>query len=85
MNPETTTDGESLATVCGYRSGDAIRFAAVFVENKGSVAGEARSRLSAADYQREFDRWTGQGYRPVALSAYAWDDDLRYAAIWSRP
>ena len=37
--------------------------------------------LSAAQYQAEFNEWTGKGYRPVIVESYL-EDGVRYAAVF---
>jgi len=49
-------------------------------------AGEwaARHGLSAADYQRQFDELTSQGFVPVWVSGYGNGDEARYAAVFQK-
>ena len=44
----------------------------------------ARHGLTGADYQSEFNRWTGAGYRLTSVSGYEENGDARYAAIWRK-
>ena len=44
----------------------------------------ARHGLSSADYQAEFNRWVGAGYRLVSVSGYDEAGAERYAAIWRK-
>ena len=54
---------------------------AVAAENPAWVA---RHGLSSADYQSEFNRWVGAGYRLVSVSGYDDAGAERYAAIWRK-
>ena len=54
---------------------------AVAAENPAWVA---RHGLSSADYQAEFNRWVGAGYRLVSVSGYDDAGAERYAAIWRK-
>lgn len=42
----------------------------------------ARHGLTSAQYQAEFDKWTGQGYRLTAVSGYEVNNADHYAAVW---
>src|SRR5262245_65051054 len=44
----------------------------------------ARHGLSGAEYQAEFNKWTGQGYRLEQVSGYGVGDQVFYAAIWEK-
>jgi hypothetical protein len=50
----------------------------------GSSAWVARHDLTGAQYQLEFDKWTGLGYRPTYVSGYAVGGSARYAAVWDK-
>lgn len=39
--------------------------------------------LTGAQYQAQFDKWTGQGYRPVIVESYL-DNGVRYAAVFKK-
>jgi hypothetical protein len=39
--------------------------------------------LTGAQYQGEFDKWTGKGYRPVIVESYL-DNGVRYAAVFKK-
>ena len=54
---------------------------ALAAENPAWVA---RHGLSSADYQAEFNRWVGAGYRLVSVSGYDDAGAERYAAIWRK-
>src|SRR5512142_1631059 len=44
----------------------------------------ARHGLSATDYQSEFNKWVGQGYRLTYVSGYSVNNQATYAAIWQQ-
>ncbi len=44
----------------------------------------ARHNLSSAQYQTEFNKWTGQGYRLAQVSGYSHNGQDRYAAIFEK-
>ncbi len=44
----------------------------------------ARHGLMATQYQGEFDKWAGQGYRLTWVSGYSVNGASRYAAIWEK-
>lgn len=58
------------------------RLASVFVDNQVG-AWQARHGLTAAQYQQEFDAWTGKGYVPVCVQAAgAHANAARFAAVF---
>jgi hypothetical protein len=69
--------------VAGYTVGGQDQYAAIF-EKSPSQGWAARHNIDGATYQREFDRWTRQGYRLVAVSGYNVNGTDRYAAIWEK-
>lgn len=78
-----TRAGFKPVHIAGYTVGRQDRYAAIF-EKSGSQGWAARHNIDAATFQREFDRWTGQGYRLVAVSGYNVNGQDRYAAIWEK-
>ncbi|MEF3366432.1 hypothetical protein V3H18_07785 [Methylocystis sp. 9N] len=78
-----TRAGFKPVHIAGYAVGRQDRYAAIF-EKSGSQGWAARHNIDAATFQREFDRWTGQGYRLVAVSGYNVNGQDRYAAIWEK-
>ena len=44
----------------------------------------ARHGMTAAQYQAEFDKLVGQGFRLVEVSGYTVNGQDRYAAIWDK-
>ncbi|GEN11693.1 CubicO group peptidase, beta-lactamase class C family [Myxococcus fulvus] len=69
--------------VNGYSVGGVAYFAVIFHADNGAPW-VARHDLTAAQYQTEFNTWTGQGYRPVHVSGYTSGGAERYAAIWEQ-
>jgi CubicO group peptidase (beta-lactamase class C family) len=75
--------GYRLVDVSGYELGGQSRFAAIW-EHTAGPEWVARHNLNASQYQAEFNRLAGQGYRPVRISGYAIGGQEYYAAIWHR-
>ncbi|HET8934834.1 MAG TPA: serine hydrolase [Polyangiales bacterium] len=44
----------------------------------------ARHGLTSAQYQTEFNKWTGLGYRLTYISGYAQNNEARYAALFEK-
>ena len=42
----------------------------------------ARHRMTSDEYQQEFDKLTGQGFRLVHVSGYNYAGKIQFAAIW---
>jgi Peptidase family M23/Bacterial tandem repeat domain 1 len=49
----------------------------------GNTPFRAFHGLTGARYQQEFDKWTGQGYRPLIVESYL-DDGVRYAVVFRK-
>lgn len=47
-------------------------------------AWEARSGMSAADYQTKFDAMAAQGFRPLIVDGYRITGNAEFAAIWMK-
>ena len=75
--------GYRLVDVSGYTVAGQDRYAAIWEQRQGP-AWVARHGLTSAQYQQEFDRLVGQGYRLVDVSGYTVAGEDRYAAIWER-
>lgn len=76
-------DGFRLVWVNGYTINGADRYAAIWEKSPGP-AWVARHGLTGAQYQAEFDKHVGAGFRLVLVSGYAVGNDARYAAIWQK-
>ncbi|KAK5658692.1 hypothetical protein OQA88_2092 [Cercophora sp. LCS_1] len=79
-----TSQGYRPRLVNGYTVGGSARYAAIWDKSPAPGAWVARHGLTSAQYQAEFDKWTGQGYRPVHVSGYSDGGQARYAAIWEK-
>jgi CubicO group peptidase (beta-lactamase class C family) len=74
-------EGYRLTHVSGYEIGGESRFAAIWEDLEGpDWAG--RHDMTAAEYQREFDRFVDAGYQLTHVDGYEVDGDDRYAAIF---
>ncbi len=75
--------GYRLVHVDGYWTPQGVRYAAIWERRKGA-AWVARHGLTSGQYQSEFNKYAGQGYKLVHVSGYSDGGSARYAAIWSR-
>ncbi|KAM6535908.1 hypothetical protein FALCPG4_005433 [Fusarium falciforme] len=74
--------GFRLVHVCGYVVDNVDYYAAIW-DKSPSGPWVARHRMSSADYQNEFNKWVGKGYRLMLVSGYTLDSDHdMYAALW---
>ncbi len=78
-----TKDGYRLHQVSGYPGPGGDLYAAIWVKETGS-AWVARHRMTAVQYQTEFNNLAQQGFRLNDISAYRVANDIRYAAIWKK-
>jgi cytochrome c biogenesis factor len=76
--------GYKLMQVSGYSVGGQDRYAAIWEKSGNQNAWVARHGLSSAQYQAEFDKLVGQGYKLIQVSGYNVGGQDRYAAIWSK-
>jgi hypothetical protein len=78
--------GKGYRPICvsGYQSGGTVRYAAVFAQDDSVQRWEARHNLTPVQYQQLADRLTPEGYRPLVISGYTVNGELRYATIWVR-
>jgi uncharacterized caspase-like protein len=72
-----------LSWVSGFSVGGEDRYAAIW-EKYSCPAFEARSNLSAAALQQEFDKWTAQGYRTKLVNGHTSGGRPVYASIWEK-
>lgn len=80
---KAVSQGFRLTKVDGYWTPAGVRYAAIW-EKRGGGKWAARHGMSSGQYQAEFNKYTGQGYRLVHVSGYTDGGAVRYAAIWSR-
>lgn len=69
--------------VDGYTVNGTPYFAAIW-EKKAGGAWVARHNMTSAQYQAEFNKWAGQGYKLIDVSGFEYGGSARYAAIWTR-
>ncbi|MCB0526172.1 MAG: serine hydrolase [Lewinellaceae bacterium] len=71
--------------VSGYPSGSSgVKYAAIFIKENAPPPYVAKHGMTANAYQIEFNKWTGQGYRLIDISAYTVMGTDYYAAIWEK-
>jgi cytochrome c biogenesis factor len=75
--------GYRLVQVSGYGLNGKDYYAAIW-DKSPSAAWVARHRMTSAEYQAEFDKYVGQGYRLVQVSGYGVNGKDYYAAIWDK-
>lgn len=74
--------GFRLVHVNGYVVSNVDYYAAIW-DKSPSGPWVARHRMSSDDYQNEFNKWVGEGYRLVLVSGYTLNSDQdMYAALW---
>lgn len=72
-----------LTSVSGCAEGGQARFAAIWEKREGP-AWVARHALTAAEYQKEFDKQAAAGYRLAFLNGYDVGGRALFAAIWEK-
>src|SRR5437016_6266108 len=75
--------GYRMTWISGHEFGGSVRYEGIW-EQKGGPAWEARSNLTAAEYQKMFDDYTKQGYRPLHVTGYSSGGAARFAAIFEQ-
>ena len=78
-----TRDGYRPVDLSGYVVGGVDLYASIWEQRQGP-AWVARHGLSAQQYQAEFERLAGEGFRIVDVSGYAVGGQDRYAAFWEK-
>src|SRR5262249_19986168 len=78
-----TQQGYRLVEVSGYSVDGKDTYAAIWEKRQGP-AWVARHGLTATQYQQEFNKLTGQGYRLIDISGYTVGGQDHYAAIWEK-
>lgn len=76
--------GYYLTDVSGYTINNKDYYTAVFEKPATIPAWVARHGLSSDQYQAEFNKWTGQGYRLKKVSGYSLNGQARFAAIFEK-
>jgi cytochrome c biogenesis factor len=77
------SQGYRLTQVSGYGVNGKDYYAAIW-DKSPSAAWVARHGMTSAQYQAEFDKYVGQGYRLVQVSGYGVNGKDYYAAIWDK-
>ena len=73
--------GYRLTKVSGYGVRGKAYYAAIWVKT-GGPSWVARHGMTSAQYQSEFNKYVGQGYRLTGVSGYGVRGTIYYAAIW---
>lgn len=76
--------GFRLVDVSGYQVDGEVYYSAIF-DKSPSGAWVARHGLDSPAFQKEFDKYKGQGYVLRTFSAYNDGDEPRFAGIWEKP
>jgi len=76
-----TQQGYKPSDISAYTVNGQDLYAVIFDKVANAPAWVARHGLSANDYQVEFNKWTGQGYRLTIVSV---NGSGRYAALWEK-
>lgn len=80
---QATAQGYRPVHVDGYNVAGTPLFAAIWAKTVGG-AWVARHDMTAAQYQQQFNQWSGQGYRLSRVSGYQAGGQALYAAIWEK-
>jgi cytochrome c biogenesis factor len=75
--------GYRLVQVSGYGVNGKDYYAAIW-DKSPSTSWVARHGMTSAQYQAEFDKYVGQGYRLAQVSGYRVNGKDYYAAIWDK-
>lgn len=81
---EWVKKGYRLADVSGYTVNNKDFYTAIFDKPANAPDWVARHSMSSAQYQDEFNKWTGQGYRLKKVSGYSISGQPQFAAIWEK-
>lgn len=76
-----TKQGYKPTDISAYTVNGQDQYAVIFEKQANAPAWVGRHGLSSGDYQTEFNKWTGQGYRLTLVSA---NGNGRYAALWEK-
>ncbi len=76
--------GYRLSSVDAYSTPSGVRYAAIW-ERRGGPAWVARHGMNAGAYQAAFNKYTGQSFRPLDISASAIGfGDGTFTALWGK-
>lgn len=78
-----TQVGRQLVYLNAYNHAGGVRFSAIW---QAPVAGAyaARHDLSGAQYQNEWEKWTGLGYLTRLVTGYEDDNTAKFAGLWRK-
>ncbi|MHC5938286.1 serine hydrolase [Nostoc sp.] len=79
-----TAQGFRPVQVSGYGVGNQDFYAVIFEKTANAPAWVARHRLTSAQYQSEFNKYTALGFHPVDISAYTVGNQDFYAVIFEK-
>ena len=76
--------GKGLRPICvvGYRRGDAVNYAAIFLKDDPKFPWYARHGMDIKENQHAFDSLVKAGYRPVQGVGFVVDDEIRFAYLF---
>ncbi|CAF1265085.1 unnamed protein product [Adineta steineri] len=83
---DATTKKYNLVLVNGYTDSNGDdKYVAIWEKPVGSAPSlVARHGMTTEQYQKEFNDWTGKGFRLTHVSGYAYKNSARYAAIFEK-
>ena len=59
-----------------------LTYSGVWVENQENLGWVARWNLTEEEWRKEYVKYVEQGYRPIDLEVYEYDDVTYYAVVW---
>jgi N-acyl-D-amino-acid deacylase len=71
-------------SITAHPTGQGTRFGVILIQDK-ATPWKARHNLTADLYQKQFDEWTADGYRPIQVCGYASQNQILYAAVAIKP
>lgn len=77
-----TAAGRELAYLNGYTLAGTPRFSAIWIAN-GPTSWVARHDLNGAQFQDQFDTWTGAGFTTRFITGYERANVANFGAFWS--
>jgi Bacterial tandem repeat domain 1/Astacin (Peptidase family M12A) len=79
----SSEDRTGISLLYGKGTESVGMYAAIWRKTNGG-AWVARHGMTSSEYQSEFDKYLGQGYRLTNVSGYTIDGKANYAAIWEK-
>jgi CubicO group peptidase (beta-lactamase class C family) len=70
--------------VSGFNHDGQARYVAIFHPGSASTEWVARHKMTAAEFQAEFDALSQQGFRVAHVNGYELGGEARYSAIWEK-